>query len=66
MLFHGKTWADEEAEHRNTPGDFEAQAGQDDHAAFRRASVSSDRDMMVRRMLLEQMQVVAPGVIPPA
>jgi nitrite reductase/ring-hydroxylating ferredoxin subunit len=64
MLFNGKTWGEmTEAEHRNTPGDFEAQAGQgpitlhsDEHL------VSSDRGiMMVRRMLLEQMQVVAAG-----
>jgi hypothetical protein len=64
MLFNGKTWGQmTEAEHRNTPGDFEAQAGQgpitlhsDEHL------VSSDRGiMMVRRMLLEQMQVVAAG-----
>jgi nitrite reductase/ring-hydroxylating ferredoxin subunit len=64
MLFNGKTWGQmTEAEHRNTPGDFEAQAGQgpitlhsDEHL------VTSDRGiMMVRRMLLEQMQVVAAG-----
>ena len=64
MLFNGKTWGHmTEAEHRNTPGDYEAQAGQgpitlhsDEHL------VSSDRGiMMLRRMLLEQMQVVAAG-----
>ncbi len=64
MLFNGKTWGQmSEAEHRATPGDYEAQAGQgpitlhsDEHL------VSSDRGiMMVRRMLLEQMEVVAAG-----
>jgi phenylpropionate dioxygenase-like ring-hydroxylating dioxygenase large terminal subunit len=64
MLFNGKTWGQmTEAEHRNTPGDFEAQAGQgpitlhsDEHLA------TSDRGiMMLRRMLLEQMQVVTAG-----
>ena len=64
MLFNGKTWGQmTEAEHRNTPGDFEAQAGQgpitlhsDEHL------VSSDRGiMMLRGMLLEQMEVVAAG-----
>ncbi|HEY1900525.1 MAG TPA: aromatic ring-hydroxylating dioxygenase subunit alpha [Steroidobacteraceae bacterium] len=64
MLFNGKTWGQmTEAEHRNTPGDYEAQAGQgpitlhsDEHL------VSSDRGiMMVRRMLLQQMAVVAAG-----
>jgi hypothetical protein len=64
MLFNGKTWGQmSEAEHRNTPGDFEAQAGQgpitlhsDEHL------VNSDRGiMMLRRMLLEQMDVVAAG-----
>jgi hypothetical protein len=52
-----------EAEHRNTPGDYEAQAGQgpvtlhsDEHL------VTSDRGiMMLRRMLLQQMEVVAAG-----
>ena len=64
MLFNGKTWGQmSEAEHRNTPGDYEAQAGQgpitlhsDEHL------VTSDRGiMMLRRMLLEQMEVVAAG-----
>jgi hypothetical protein len=55
-----------EPEHRNTPGDYEAQAGQgpitlhsDEHL------VSSDRGiMMLRRMLLQQMEVVAAGADP--
>jgi hypothetical protein len=64
MLFNGKTWGQmSETEHRNTPGDYEAQAGQgpitlhsDEHL------VSSDRGiMMLRRMLLEQMDAVAAG-----
>jgi nitrite reductase/ring-hydroxylating ferredoxin subunit len=64
MLFNGKTWGQmSEAEHRNTPGDYEAQAGQgpvtlhsDEHL------VTSDRGiMMLRRMLLQQMEVVAAG-----
>src|ERR1700733_3584215 len=64
MLFNGKTWGQmNEAEHRNTPGDYEAQAGQgpitlhsDEHL------VTSDRGiMMLRRMLQEQMDVVAAG-----
>jgi hypothetical protein len=64
MLFNGKTWGQmNEAEHRNTPGDYEAQAGQgpvtlhsDEHL------VTSDRGiMMLRRMLQEQMDIVAAG-----
>ena len=64
MLFNGKTWGQmNEAEHRNTPGDYEAQAGQgpitlhsDEHL------VTSDRGiMMVRRMLQEQIDIVAAG-----
>jgi hypothetical protein len=67
MLFNGKTWGQmTEAEHRDTPGDFEAQAGQgpitlhsDEHLA------TSDRGiMMVRRMLLAQMEAVAAGADP--
>jgi hypothetical protein len=62
--FNGKTWAQmSDAEHQDTPGDFEAQAGQgaislhsEEHLA------TSDRGIvMVRRMLKEQMKLVAEG-----
>ena len=64
MLFNGKTWGQmSETEHRETPGDFEAQASQgaitlhsEEHLA------TSDRGiMMLRRMLMQQMEVVAAG-----
>ena len=62
--FNGKIWSRmTEAEHQDTPGDFEAQFGQgaislhsEEHLA------SSDRGVaMTRRMLKEQMRVVAAG-----
>ncbi|HTV77462.1 MAG TPA: aromatic ring-hydroxylating dioxygenase subunit alpha [Steroidobacteraceae bacterium] len=64
MLFNGKTWGQmSEAEHRNTPGDYEAQAGQGPITLHSEEHlVSSDRGiMMLRRMLLQQMEVVAAG-----
>jgi len=64
MLFNGKTWGQmTEAEHRNTPGDYEAQAGQGPITLHSEEHlVSSDRGiMMLRRMLLQQMQVVQAG-----
>ena len=65
LVYHGgKLWhAMTEDEHQDYPGDFEAQAGQgaislhsEEHLA------TSDRGIaMMRRMLREQMKVVANG-----
>jgi hypothetical protein len=64
VLHGGKLWsAMSEEEHQDNPGDFEAQAGQgtislhsEEHLA------TSDRGIaMVRRMLRQQIKVVADG-----
>ena len=64
MLFHGKTWGEmTEEEHQRTPGDYEAQAGQGPISLHSEEHlVTSDRGiMMQRRLLLQQMEVVAKG-----
>jgi phenylpropionate dioxygenase-like ring-hydroxylating dioxygenase large terminal subunit len=64
MRLNGKTWGEmTQEEHQRTPGDYEAQAGQglislhsEEHL------VTSDRGvMMQRRLLMQQMEVVAKG-----
>jgi phenylpropionate dioxygenase-like ring-hydroxylating dioxygenase large terminal subunit len=64
MLFNGKTWGEMSAEeHQRTPGDYEAQAGQGPISLHSEEHlVTSDRGvMMQRRILLQQMEVVANG-----
>jgi len=64
MLFNGKTWGEmTEEEHQRTPGDYEAQAGQGPVSLHSEEHlVTSDRGiMMQRRLLREQMEVVASG-----
>ena len=64
MRFNGKTWGEmNEEEHQRTPGDYEAQAGQGAISLHSEEHlVTSDRGiMMQRRLLLQQMEVVAKG-----
>lgn len=64
LLMNGKTWGEmTEEEHQRTPGDYEAQAGQGPISLHSEEHlVTSDRGiMMQRRMLKEQMDVVANG-----
>ncbi|MGH6991037.1 MAG: hypothetical protein ACREE3_14150, partial [Stellaceae bacterium] len=62
--FNGKTWAEmNEVEHQETPGDFEAQAGQGTISLHSEEHLAqSDRGIvMMRRLLREQMKLVAEG-----
>ena len=62
--FNGKTWAQmTEAEHQDTPGDFEAQFGQGTISLHSEEHLAqSDRGIvMMRRLLKEQMKLVAEG-----
>jgi len=62
MLFNGKTWGEmTEEDHQRTPGDYEAQAGQGAISLHSEEHlVTSDRGiMMQRRMLMQQIEVVA-------
>ncbi len=64
ILFNKKTWGEmTEEEHQRTPGDYEAQAGQGPISLHSEEHlVTSDRGvMMQRRMLMQQMEVVAKG-----
>ncbi len=64
MLLNGKTWGEmSEEEHQRTPGDYEAQAGQGPISLHSEEHlVTSDRGIiMQRRMLMQQMEVVAKG-----
>ena len=64
MVFNGKTWGEmSEEEHQRTPGDYEAQAGQGPISLHSEEHlVTSDRGiMMQRRMLMQQMEIVAKG-----
>ncbi len=64
MLLNGKRWGEmTEAEHQRTPGDYEAQAGQGPISLHSEEHlVTSDRGiMMQRRLLLQQMEVIAKG-----
>jgi len=64
MLYNGKTWGQMSAdEHQRIPGDFEAQSSQGPVTLHSEEHlVSSDRGVMLqRRMLLQQMEVVAGG-----
>jgi phenylpropionate dioxygenase-like ring-hydroxylating dioxygenase large terminal subunit len=62
--FNGKTWAQmTEAEHQETPGDYEAQSGQGTISLHSEEHLAqSDRGIvMMRRLLKEQMKLVAQG-----
>jgi nitrite reductase/ring-hydroxylating ferredoxin subunit len=64
MMFNGKTWSEmTEEDHQRTPGDYEAQAGQGPISLHSEEHlVTSDRGvMMQRRLLMQQMEVVAKG-----
>jgi len=64
MILNGKTWGEmTEEEHQRTPGDYEAQAGQGPISLHSEEHlVTSDRGiMMQRRMLMQQMEIVAKG-----
>jgi hypothetical protein len=64
MLLNGKTWGEmTDEEHQRTPGDYEAQAGQGPISLHSEEHlVTSDRGiMMQRKLLLQQMEVVAKG-----
>jgi len=64
MRFNGKTWAEmTQEEHQRTPGDYEAQAGQGPISLHSEEHlVTSDRGvMMQRRLLMQQIEVVAKG-----
>ncbi len=64
MRFNGKSWGEMTLEeHQRTPGDYEAQAGQGPISLHSEEHlVTSDRGvMMQRRMLMQQMEVVAKG-----
>jgi phenylpropionate dioxygenase-like ring-hydroxylating dioxygenase large terminal subunit len=64
MRFNGKSWGEmTEAEHQRTPGDYEAQAGQGPISLHSEEHlVTSDRGiMMQRRLLAQQMEIVAKG-----
>jgi hypothetical protein len=64
MLLNGKTWREmSQEDHQRTPGDYEAQAGQGPISLHSEEHlVTSDRGiMMQRRMLMQQMEVVAKG-----
>ncbi|MGH8219236.1 MAG: Rieske 2Fe-2S domain-containing protein [Steroidobacteraceae bacterium] len=64
MTFNGKTWGEmTDEEHQRTPGDYEAQAGQGPISLHSEEHlVTSDRGvMMQRRMLMQQMEIVAKG-----
>jgi phenylpropionate dioxygenase-like ring-hydroxylating dioxygenase large terminal subunit len=64
MRLKGKTWGEmTEEEHQRTPGDYEAQAGQGPISLHSEEHlVTSDRGiMMQRRLLAQQMEVVAKG-----
>jgi nitrite reductase/ring-hydroxylating ferredoxin subunit len=63
-MFNGKSWDElTEHEHQDTPGDYEAQVGQGAITMHsEEVLATSDRGVaMLRRMLLEQMKVVANG-----
>jgi phenylpropionate dioxygenase-like ring-hydroxylating dioxygenase large terminal subunit len=64
MRLNGKSWRDMSFEdHQRTPGDYEAQAGQGPISLHSEEHlVTSDRGvMMQRRLLMQQMEVVAKG-----
>ncbi len=64
MMFNGKTWAEmSEEDHQRTPGDYEAQAGQGPISLHSEEHlVTSDRGiMMQRRLLMQQIELVAKG-----
>ena len=64
MMFNGKTWSEmSPEEHQRTPGDYEAQAGQGPISLHSEEHlVTSDRGiMMQRRLLMQQMEIVAKG-----
>ncbi len=64
MMFNGKTWGEmTEEDHQRTPGDYEAQAGQGPISLHSEEHlVTSDRGiMMQRRLLMQQIEVVAKG-----
>jgi phenylpropionate dioxygenase-like ring-hydroxylating dioxygenase large terminal subunit len=64
MMFNGKTWGEmTEEDHQRTPGDYEAQAGQGPISLHSEEHlVTSDRGiMMQRKLLLQQIEVVAKG-----
>lgn len=64
MRMNGKTWGQMNfEEHQRTPGDYEAQAGQGPISLHSEEHlVTSDRGiMMQRRMLMQQIEVVANG-----
>ncbi|MGH8229820.1 MAG: aromatic ring-hydroxylating dioxygenase subunit alpha, partial [Steroidobacteraceae bacterium] len=64
MRLNGKSWKDMTfEEHQRTPGDYEAQAGQGPISLHSEEHlVTSDRGvMMQRRLLMQQMEVVAKG-----
>jgi hypothetical protein len=67
MLLNGKTWGEmTEEEHQRTPGDYEAQAGQGPISLHSEEHlVTSDRGvMMQRRLLAQQIELVAQGKDP--
>ena len=64
MRFAGKLWGEmTEAEHQRMPGDYEAQAGQGPISLHSEEHlVTSDRGIMMQRKLLaQQIEVVAKG-----
>ncbi len=64
MRLNGKSWGEmTEEEHQRTPGDYEAQAGQGPISLHSEEHlVTSDRGiMMQRRLLAQQMEIVAKG-----
>ncbi|MGH8148399.1 MAG: Rieske 2Fe-2S domain-containing protein [Steroidobacteraceae bacterium] len=64
MRFNGKSWREMSFEdHQRTPGDYEAQAGQGPISLHSEEHlVTSDRGvMMQRRLLMQQMEIVAQG-----
>ena len=64
MRLRGKTWGEmTEAEHQRTPSDYEAQAGQGPISLHSEEHlVTSDRGiMMQRRLLAQQIEIVAKG-----
>ncbi len=64
MRLNGKTWGEmTDAEHQRIPGDYEAQAGQGPISLHSEEHlVTSDRGiMMQRKMLQQQIEIVAKG-----
>ncbi|HTT01427.1 MAG TPA: Rieske 2Fe-2S domain-containing protein [Steroidobacteraceae bacterium] len=64
MRLNGKTWGEmTQEDHQRTPGDYEAQAGQGAISLHSEEHlVTSDRGvMMQRRLLMQQIEVVAKG-----